>query len=65
MAEITNSITGTIEKIQTTDGVSHPLNATYLNGIDSSGFLSTDGGMVGGSIAPYDPSAYLGTDTYP
>ena len=39
MAEITNSITGTIEKIQTTDGVSHPLNATYLNGIESSGFL--------------------------
>jgi hypothetical protein len=39
MAEITNHISGSIEKIQTTDNTSHPLNATYLNGIESSGFL--------------------------
>ena len=39
MAEITNHISESIEKIQTTDNTSHPLNATYLNGIESSGFL--------------------------
>ena len=39
MAEITNHISGSIEKIETTDDVKHPLNATYLNGIESSGFL--------------------------
>jgi hypothetical protein len=39
MAEITNHIRESIEKIQTTDSTSHPLNATYLNGIESSGFL--------------------------
>lgn len=39
MVEITNHISGSIEKIQTTNGTSYPLNATYLNGIESSGFL--------------------------
>ena len=52
MAEITNSITGTIEKIQTTDGVSHPLNATYLNGKELESFATNleNGSTTGSEI---------------